>query len=67
MVKSHSEATRALINRIGSGEIGYLNKPVSHAIELLDSIASDETMPEALRSKAAYAAANLVLAELEEN
>jgi len=64
-MKPCSAATRALVNRIGSGEIGYLNKPVTHAIELLDSIAADERMPEELRTKAAYAAANLVLAELE--
>jgi len=65
MNKSYSERTRKLISSIGSGEIGYLNKPVTHAIELLDSIASDDHISAELRSKAAYAAANLVLAELE--
>lgn len=49
--------------QIGSGDMGFVPKPVTTAITALDEIAADDTLPEAIRNKAAYVAANLLMSD----
>ncbi|MCE2570151.1 YaeP family protein [Motilimonas eburnea] len=58
-----SNKTRATANQIASGDIGYVSKAIGCAIKTLDEIAQDETLPEGVRNKAAFAAANLHLSD----
>ncbi|MCE0557613.1 MULTISPECIES: YaeP family protein [unclassified Motilimonas] len=58
-----SNKTRETISQIASGDIGYVSKAVNCAIKTLDEIVRDESLPEAVRNKAAFAAANLHLSD----
>ena len=51
---------------IGSGEQGYIPKAIHCAIKTLNSIASDESLPEETRDQAAFAAANLLISDHED-
>ena len=57
------EAIRASYNQIGSGNIGYIPHAISAAVRALNAVAADETISPALRSQAAYAAANLRISD----
>lgn len=59
----YSEKTKQLINQIGSGDAAYVPKAINCAINALDAIAANESLPEDIRKNAAYAAANLVLSD----
>lgn len=59
----YSEKTKNLINQIGSGDVGYIPKAITCAIKNLDLIAANESLPEDVRNQAAFAAANLVLSD----
>ncbi|MCE2595360.1 YaeP family protein [Motilimonas cestriensis] len=61
-----SNKTRETISQIASGDIGYISKAVTCAIKTLDEIVQDESLPEAVRNKAAFAAANLHLSDHED-
>jgi len=63
----YSEKTKQLINLIGSGDAAYVPKAITCAIKTLDQIANDPSLPEATRESAAFAAANLVLSDYNDN
>jgi len=63
----YSEKTKKLINQIGSGDAAYVSKAITCAIKTLDKIAADESLPEKMRGEAAYAAANLVLSDYNDD
>lgn len=63
----YSEKTKKLINQIGSGEAGYVPKAITCAINNLDKIAANEELPEEVRNQAAFAAANLVLSDYNDD
>jgi hypothetical protein len=46
---------------IGSGEQGYIPEAIGCALTALNDIASDESVSEVVRDKAAFAAANLFI------
>lgn len=53
--------------QIGSGDMGFVARPLTAAITVLDEIAADTTLPEAVRNKAAYAAANLLMSDFSDD
>jgi uncharacterized protein (UPF0147 family) len=57
------EKVREAYSQIGGGDLGYIDKAITAAIRALDEIAADETLPEDVRKKAAYAAANLLMSD----
>lgn len=57
---------RELYSLIGSGDQGYIPKAIGCAIQALNDIASDESLTEDIRSKAAFAAANLLISDFED-
>ncbi|MCW8996186.1 MAG: YaeP family protein [Psychromonas sp.] len=63
----YSEKTKKLINQIGSGDAAYVPKAITCAITSLDKIAANEELPEEVRNQAAFAAANLVLSDYNDN
>ena len=63
----YSDKTKQLINLIGSGDAAYVPKAITCAIKTLDQIANDPSLPEATRESAAFAAANLVLSDCNDN
>lgn len=63
----YSNKTKKIINLIGSGDAAYIPKAITCAVKTLDAIAADETLSEKLREEAAFAAANLVLSDYNDD
>ncbi|MDD1795261.1 YaeP family protein [Enterovibrio makurazakiensis] len=51
---------------IGSGEQGYIPNAIACAVQALNAIASDESLPKEKREQAAFAAANLLISDHED-
>ena len=64
---NYSEYTKKLINQIGSGDTAYVPKAITCAIKTLDKIAANGDLPKNVREEAAYAAANLVLSDYNDD
>lgn len=63
----YSDKTKNLINLIGSGDAAYVPKAITCAIKTLDEIANDESLPELTRDSAAFAVANLILSDYNDD
>ena len=63
----YCDKTKQLIDQIASGDTGYIGKAITCAITNLDKIAANETLPEEVRNHAAFAAANLVLSDYNDD
>ena len=63
----YSDKTKNIINLIGSGDAAYVPKAITCAVKTLDTIAADESLSEKLREEAAFAAANLVLSDYNDD
>ncbi|OCG48428.1 hypothetical protein A9G35_01580 [Gilliamella sp. Choc5-1] len=51
--------------QIGSNELGYIDDALGAVIRVLDEVVCNEQVPEELRHKAAYAAANLLISDFD--
>ncbi|CED70734.1 putative uncharacterized protein [Aliivibrio wodanis] len=60
------EMVRELYSLIGSGDQGYIPQAITCAVKSLNDIAADEALPKATREKAAFAAANLLISDFED-
>ncbi|EDM67906.1 hypothetical protein PE36_18890 [Moritella sp. PE36] len=58
---------RKLYSLIGSGDQGYIPKAIGCALKALNDIAGDESLPDDVRDKAAFAAANLLISDAEDS
>ena len=63
----YCDKTKNMINLIGSGDAAYVPKAITCAIKTLDKIAANEALDEETRKEAAFAAANLVLSDYNDN
>lgn len=63
----YCEKTKKVISLIGGGDAAYIPKAITCAIKTLDEIADNAELPEAVRDQAAFAAANLVLSDYDDN
>jgi hypothetical protein len=57
---------RELYAQIGGGDQGYVPKAISCALQALNDIAKDTSLPQEIRDKAAFAAANLLISDFED-
>ena len=60
------ERIRELYALIGSGDQGYIPQAIGCALKALNEIAADESLTDDTRGKAAFAAANLLISDFED-
>ncbi|WP_024870727.1 YaeP family protein [Tolumonas lignilytica] len=64
---AYCEKIREVYSQIGSGDQGYMPKAISVVLKTLDDIAQNPDLPEDVRNKAAFAAANLLISDYSED
>ncbi len=60
------DLVRELYAQIGSGDQAYLPKSIACSLQALNDIAADTSLPQNVRDKAAFAAANLLISDFED-
>jgi hypothetical protein len=63
----YCDKIKNMINLIGSGDAAYVPKAITCAIKALDIIAANEQLDDKTREDAAFAAANLILSDYNDN
>lgn len=66
-MNKYCELIREKYAQIGSNDLGYIEDALNAVMQVLDEVVRDEQLPEQLRHKAAYAAANLLMSDFEVN
>lgn len=51
--------------QIGSNDLGYIDDALGAVMQVLDEVVSNENVPQELKDKAAYAAANLLISDFD--
>ncbi|WP_281630389.1 YaeP family protein [Vibrio sp. St2] len=60
------DLVRELYAQIGSGDQAYVPKAITCSLRALNDIAADTSLPQNVRDKAAFAAANLLISDFED-
>ncbi|OCG42160.1 YaeP family protein [Gilliamella sp. Bif1-4] len=51
--------------QIGSNDLGYIDNALGAVMQVLDEVIRNENVPQELKDKAAYAAANLLISDFD--
>lgn len=66
-MNKYCDLIREKYAQIGSNDLGYIEDALGAVMQALDAVARDQQVPEPLRHKAAYAAANLLMSDFDIN
>lgn len=66
-MNQYCDLIREKYAQIGSNDLGYIEDALGAVMQALDAVARDQQVPEPLRHKAAYAAANLLMSDFDIN
>ena len=64
-MNKYSELIREKYAQIGSNDLGYIDDALGAVMTVLNEIVENQQVPQDLREKAAYAAANLLISDYD--
>lgn len=64
-MNKYCDLIREKYAQIGSNELGYLDDALGAVMQVLNEVAINENVPDELKLKAAYAAANLLISDYD--
>lgn len=64
-MNKYNELIRERYAQIGSNDLGYIDDALGAVMTVLNEIVENQQVPQDLREKAAYAAANLLISDFD--
>ncbi|PXZ06357.1 YaeP family protein [Gilliamella apicola] len=64
-MNKYNELIRERYAQIGSNDLGYIDDALGAVMTVLNEIVENQQVPQDLREKAAYAAANLLISDYD--
>nr|WP_304363270.1 YaeP family protein [Gilliamella apicola] len=65
LMNKYSDLIYEKYAQIGSNDLGYIDDALGAVMQVLDEVVRNENVPQELKDKAAYAAANLLISDFD--